>query len=90
MSNIVTDTLQAIEGGHTGCAKQLLEHGADPNMPDNESQTVRDHDCSLLTKHLQPLHWATPGDKEIANLLIQKGAALDAQDNVRLLVIQRN
>lgn len=83
----------AAQKGHSDIVKYLLDHGADPNIKDNDGDTpliivAKTHDWAFDTvakpydsdygKYLQ---------SEIVKLLLSKGADVDAQDEAGLTAL---
>ena len=63
------DTRSSLEGMKVDMVRRLLEHGADPNIPDNN--------------HTSPLHQeSSRGRLEVSRLLLSYGAKLDAKDGL--------
>jgi ankyrin repeat protein len=62
---------RAVKSGNTDRVRQLLDSGGDVNVRDSSTERLQ----------YTPLHWAAYYDhQEIAELLISRGADLDAQD----------
>ena len=65
------DLHKAVKDGDADRVRELLDAGADVNVRESSKDRLQ----------YTPLHWAAYlGDREIAELLISRGAELDAED----------
>ena len=95
-TDLTSDLIKAIQFGDQDRCHKLLSEGANVNKTDDTvSAFVRyPHICLLLfyvffmlvkcKTGFSPLHWALQyGHVNIARLLLDRGADIDAQDKVR-------
>ena len=62
--------MKACRSGHTDIARLLLEHGADPNVQNNDGETALTAACSNPR-----------GNRDVITALITAGAELDKRNN---------